>query len=178
MTMTGSVSQHFFISGEAEKVDSLPSSALLPTINDRVPQTQIQNSKPEKPLPLHRKMSVSTASHPSCVKVPAVTNDVSKQHVRPNSRKKRPRQRNFQCHLCSVTCSNRGQLTGHLRTHTGERPFMCEEPGCSKTFVRNEELTRHRRIHSGERPYACSYCGKSFMRKDHLNKHMRMHVHV
>lgn len=32
----------------------------------------------------------------------------------------------------------------------GERPFVCEEEGCGKSFTRNEELTRHRRIHSGK----------------------------
>ena len=40
------------------------------------------------------------------------------QHERP-VRKRRPRLRTFQCALCSVACSNRGQLQGHLRTHTG-----------------------------------------------------------
>lgn len=98
----------------------------------------------------------------------------SRSHVRP-AKRKRSRSRTFPCPLCSVACSNRGQLLGHLRTHTGERPFPCTEPGCSKTFVRNEELTRHRRIHSGDRPYSCSTCGKAFTRKDHLNKHVRVH---
>jgi hypothetical protein len=33
--------------------------------------------------------------------------------------RRRPRQRIYQCAMCSVSCSNRGQLQGHLRTHTG-----------------------------------------------------------
>ncbi|XP_046545431.1 early growth response protein 2-like [Haliotis rubra] len=81
----------------------------------------------------------------------------------------------FKCPYCVISCSNRGQLLGHIRIHTGERPFVCQEPGCKKSFIRNEELTRHRRIHTGERPYVCDSCKKAFTRKDHLNKHVKIH---
>ncbi|XP_041362543.1 zinc finger protein 112-like [Gigantopelta aegis] len=84
--------------------------------------------------------------------------------------------KSFGCPYCEVTCSNRGQLLGHIRIHTGERPYTCPEPGCQKSFIRNEELTRHRRIHTGERPYSCANCGKAFTRKDHLNKHIKIHI--
>ncbi|XP_071089698.1 Krueppel-like factor 14 [Haliotis cracherodii] len=81
----------------------------------------------------------------------------------------------FKCPYCVISCSNRGQLLGHIRIHTGERPFVCQEHGCKKSFIRNEELTRHRRIHTGERPYVCDSCKKAFTRKDHLNKHVKIH---
>ncbi|KAK7109126.1 uncharacterized protein [Littorina saxatilis] len=133
---------------EAERVERSPSS--LPPQKER-----------------SRKRSADTADD---------SDRTAKRHVRLGGKRRRSRQKTFQCSMCPVACSNRGQLQGHLRTHTGERPFQCKEPGCNKTFVRNEELTRHRRIHSGERPYACSTCGKAFTRKDHLNKHVRMHL--
>ncbi|OXA45727.1 Krueppel-like factor 14 [Folsomia candida] len=88
---------------------------------------------------------------------------------------KRQRPKRFHCPHCQVAFSNNGQLRGHIRIHTGERPFSCEHDGCGKSFTRNEELTRHRRIHSGLRPFPCSYCGKKFGRKDHLKKHTRTH---
>lgn len=86
------------------------------------------------------------------------------------------RKKRFKCPLCVVACSNVGQLRGHLRCHTGERPFVCTFEGCTRQFARNEELTRHKRIHTGIRPFQCNLCKKSFGRKDHLHKHQKTHL--
>lgn len=100
-------------------------------------------------------------------------NSLSNNSNGANGKKRRPKK--YQCPYCWVALSNTGQFRGHIRIHTGERPFKCDQANCEKTFTRNEELTRHKRIHTGQRPFACQLCDKRFGRKDHLKKHTRTH---
>ena len=57
-------------------------------------------------------------------------------------------------------------LIGHFVP--GERPFPCTWEGCNKKFARSDELARHIRTHTGEKNFICPVCNKRFMRSDHL----------
>ncbi|KAK7110856.1 uncharacterized protein [Littorina saxatilis] len=129
---------------------------------------------PEMPQNRHRDMNSGSSLHTGLACEPEQT---SRLHTAPLERSGDDEggleDRRHKCPYCDVACTNNGQLKGHLRVHTGERPFKCE---CGRAFARNEELTRHRRIHSGLRPHQCTACGKRFGRKDHLIKHQKTHL--
>ncbi|EAQ1076922.1 C2H2-type zinc finger protein [Salmonella enterica subsp. enterica serovar Give] len=77
----------------------------------------------------------------------------------------------FPCSRCSRTFTSPSALVRHMRTHTGERPYVCR--ACGQAFQTSGNLTVHMRTHTGQRPYVCQTCGQAFCQRSGLTAHMR-----
>ncbi len=61
------------------------------------------------------------------------------------------------------------------RTHTGERPYKCQHPGCGKAFTQLSNLQSHSRSHMTDKPFRCNSCYKCFADEQSLREHIPKH---
>ncbi|XP_031568013.1 zinc finger protein 367-like [Actinia tenebrosa] len=83
----------------------------------------------------------------------------------------------IRCDVCGRVFPREKSLQAHKRTHSGERPYVCDFPNCGKSFVQSGQLKTHQRLHTGEKPFLCSAEGCT-TRFTHANRHCPLHPYA
>ncbi|KAF8348279.1 transcription factor iiia [Amanita rubescens] len=66
-------------------------------------------------------------------------------------------------------------VNGVLVEKTKKR-YKCTFSSCDKAYTKPSRLAEHERSHTGERPFVCDTCNKSYLRETHLQAHIRSHL--
>ncbi|CAH2083263.1 unnamed protein product [Euphydryas editha] len=100
------------------------------------------NRLDEHKMAVHLKVTPITCPVPGC-NFACSSRPVLRTHTRMLHRDGRLH-RNHVCDVCGKAYTTKKSLEGHLRTHTGERPFRCDK--CPSTFGYEAALYNHNKL--------------------------------
>jgi len=81
----------------------------------------------------------------------------------------------FICQTCGNMYDSRRNLRSHLRSHNLIKKYKCTNEGCDKSFRHHHHLTNHLRVHTKNSPFVCNECNQTFRQKYALTLHKKKH---
>ncbi|XP_075996347.1 zinc finger and BTB domain-containing protein 40 [Genypterus blacodes] len=89
-----------------------------------------------------------------------------------HTKKKHSEGKMYKCQYCEALFAQSIELTRHVRTHTGDRPYVCRE--CGKGYSQASGLTIHlQTFHNLSEPHDCQKCCLSFPSLEEHRKHIQ-----
>ncbi|XP_077296634.1 uncharacterized protein LOC143918568 [Arctopsyche grandis] len=83
-------------------------------------------------------------------------------------------ERKHLCDECGFSTLHAKILRAHKLAHSGDL-FKCSFPDCAHTSTRKENMKQHMKTHSNEKPFVCELCGHKFTQSKSLKRHSLIH---
>jgi uncharacterized Zn-finger protein len=75
----------------------------------------------------------------------------------------------------SITQMKINRSKTDIQHYSDDKQFICPHLSCNWRFKRSDTLLRHIRTHTNDKPYMCQICYKRFTRSDSLREHLKLH---
>ncbi|XP_075428981.1 zinc finger protein 711 isoform X3 [Ascaphus truei] len=77
----------------------------------------------------------------------------------------------YLCHFCEFRCADQSNLKTHIKSRHGtDLPFKCEQ--CPQAFTDEKELLRHTELFQGHKTHQCPHCDHKSTNSSDLKRHI------